>query len=110
MREPCERFDTGGQPAELYAGQGADDGLSGELLSPALHLPVPHDEIRVAEHAGYAEIMKSPVKPAVEHDRCVAKRVVRHGDWRSAQRVVHDFVRHQDAERVGARSRRFRPL
>ena len=47
----------GRQERQLGAGQFADDGLAAELLPPRFGLPVPHDEIAVAQVAGGAEVV-----------------------------------------------------
>jgi len=41
---------------QLSAGEHADHGFSGELLPPALRLPVVHDKVRVAELARGVEV------------------------------------------------------
>jgi hypothetical protein len=67
-----------------------------------LGLPVVHDECRLVELPGGAEVEDLAGGPPVEGERGVAQRAVRHDHWDTAHGVVHDLVPDEDLDGVGA--------
>jgi hypothetical protein len=65
-------------------------------------LAVIHDEIRIAQLAGGAEIEHLAVDPAVEHHGRIAERAKGHRHGNAADHVVDDFMPHHDLQGIGA--------
>ena len=94
--------DGGGDEVESLAGEFSDDGLAGELLPPGLGLPIPHDEVEVAQVACGAEVVDRAIEGPVEDDGGVAEGAVGDGDGDAGDDVVDDFVPNEEPEGVGA--------
>ena len=89
------------------AADGADDGVTRELLPPAFRLPVVHHKVRVAKLPGRSEIQNTAIDHPLEHQRRVARRAVGDDNGCAADGVVcfsgHQIGRPKTALRDGYR-------
>ena len=76
--EVAPGHDLGRHQFQLVARIGTHDALPGELLSPALGLPVPHHQVAVAQVARYAKVQHGAIQPTVESNGRVAQRTEGH--------------------------------
>src|SRR5690606_21247029 len=91
-----------GNNAQPRSGVCPDNCLAGELLPPALRLPIPHDQGAMAQVASVAESQDFLVHFAAEDDGAVAQRAVGDEDRLTIQHVIDDLMPEHNGKRVSA--------
>src|SRR6516164_5030658 len=76
LSETAKRFQTGWNQTKFFPTHYAYDGVTSELLPPALSLTVIHNEIRISELAGRPEIEHAILNCALENEGGITKGAV----------------------------------
>lgn len=100
--EISKGFKPRGDHFQALTGQFTDDGCSQELLPPAFGLPVIHNQIRIPELAGCAEIQHLATQRAVEHNPGITQRAVSDRHRNPANYIVDDLVAGQNTQQISA--------
>src|SRR5690606_3455854 len=91
-----------GNNVQPRSGVRTNNCLTGELLPPALRLPIPHDQGAVAQVASVAESQHFLVHFAAEDDGAVTQRAIGDEDRLTIQHVIDDLMPEHNGKRVSA--------